>query len=203
MDAFLKFNRKNVDDRQVDTLIGISKGLLADGKLVQREAEFLYTWLIQSRQATSNPIIVNLLSRVEMMMSDGVLDDEETAELWSILESINGETSELGELAKTTSLPLATPATPIEFQDRNFLFTGTCAFGTRRECHNATKKLGGKPVNSVTKSLDYLVLGSYVTDSWMHETFGRKIEKAMKYRDEGASIIIISENHWATNGGLI
>jgi len=146
MDAFLKFNRKNVDDRQVDTLIGLSKGLLADGKLVQSEAEFLHTWLIQNRQATENPIIVNLLARVEMMLSDGVLDEDESAELVAILQRFNGETAERGELAKTSTLPLNAPAPAIEFQERSFLFTGVCAFGARRECHAATERLGGRTV---------------------------------------------------------
>lgn len=39
MDLFTKFNRKNIDDRQIDTLIGISKGLVADGKVNQSEAD--------------------------------------------------------------------------------------------------------------------------------------------------------------------
>jgi hypothetical protein len=51
MELFTKFNRKNIDDRQIDTLIGIGKGLIADGKIDQVEAEFLLTWLVQSRQA--------------------------------------------------------------------------------------------------------------------------------------------------------
>ena len=46
-------------------------------------------------------------------------------------------------------------------------------------------------------ALDYLVLGVYVTPSWAHEAFGRKIEKAMYYRDErGRDIAIVSERHW-------
>ena len=43
MDLFTRFNRKNIDDRQIDTLIGISKALIADGKVNQAEAEFLMT----------------------------------------------------------------------------------------------------------------------------------------------------------------
>ena len=37
MDLFTRFNRKNIDDRQIDTLIGIRKGLIADGKVNQAE----------------------------------------------------------------------------------------------------------------------------------------------------------------------
>jgi hypothetical protein len=54
----------------------------------------------------------------------------------------------------------------------------------------------------VTKNLDYLVLGTYVTDSWIHENFGRKIEKAMGYRDSGLDLVIVTEEHWANEVGL-
>lgn len=113
MDLFTKFNRKSIDDRQIDTLIGISKGLVADGKLDQSESEFLLTWLIQSRQASDNPIIINLLDKVDAMLEDGVLDSEESTELLTLLHKITGNPSEIGELAKATSLPINDPMPPI------------------------------------------------------------------------------------------
>jgi len=202
MEIFTRFNRKDIQDRQVDTLIGLSKGLAADGKVDQAEAEFLLGWLIQNRQASDNPIIVNLLGKVSLMLEDGVLDKEESTELLEILHMISGDDSEIGELAKTTSLPVNVPLPPITFQEMSFLFTGTCAFGTRKQCQEVTESLGGVNAKGVTKSLNYLVLGTYVTDSWAHENFGRKIEKAMGYRDDGIPLVIITEEHWANEGGL-
>lgn len=202
MDIFTRFNKKNIQDRQIDTLIGLSKGLTADGKLVQAEAEFLMSWLVQNKQASDNPIILNLLEKVSSMLEDGVLDSEESNELLRILNMISGEDSEIGELAKTTSLPINNPMPNILFESKSFLFTGTCAYGTRKECQLATDNLGGINAKSVTKNLDYLVLGTYVTDSWAHETFGRKIEKAMEYRNSGLPLIIITEEHWANEGGI-
>ena len=109
MNIFKKFNRNSIDDRQIDTLIGLSKGLLADGKVDQAEAEFLHTWLIQSRQATENPVIHNLLTRVDVMLEDGVLDPEESKELMELLHKITDEKSEIGEHTKTTPLPVEDP----------------------------------------------------------------------------------------------
>ena len=203
MDLFTRFNCKSIDDRQIDTLIGLSKGLLADGKVDQLEAEFLLNWLVQSRQANDNPIVINLLTKVSLMLEDDVLDDEESLELMRLLKQISGETSEFGELAKTTSLPIDNPAPEIIFENRSFLFTGTCAFGTRKQCQGAIQSLGGMIAKSVTKKLDYLVLGTYVTDSWIHENFGRKIEKAMLYRNEGIPVAIVTEEHWINCGNLI
>jgi NAD-dependent DNA ligase len=202
MDSFTRFNRKSIDDRQIDTLIGISKGLVADGKVNQSEAEFLLNWLAQSRQSTSNPVVLNLLSNVEVMLEDGILDSEESHELLNLLQKITGDPSEIGELAKTTSLPIDNPLPQIAFENRSFLFTGTCAYGSRRQCQEAIETLGGVNANGVTKKLNYLVLGTYVTDSWAHENYGRKIEKAMDYRTSGLPIVIITEEHWANEGNL-
>lgn len=202
MDLFTKFNRKSIDDRQIDTLIGISKGLVADGKIEQSEAEFLLSWLIQSRQNTNNPVIINLLDKVDSILKDGVIDQDESYELLSLLYKMNGEPSEIGELAKTTSLPIDHPLPPVTFEDMEFLFTGTCAYGTRKQCQAAIESLGGINAKSITKKLNYLVLGTYVTDSWVHETYGRKIEKAMNYRNEGVPLVIITEEHWVNEGNI-
>lgn len=203
MDEYLLFNRKSVDDRQIDTLIGLAKGLLADGALVQAEAEFLLTWLVQSRQASNHPVIINLYDRVRAMLQDGVLDGEERAELMSLLQRLTGAPAELGEISKTSSLPLCQPAPEVAFDGRSFLFTGTCAFGSRTVCEAEVIARGGTIAAGVNKKLNYLILGTYVTDSWIHETFGRKIEKAMEYRSSGVPLSIITEAHWARAGGLI
>ncbi|MCH7499572.1 MAG: NAD-dependent DNA ligase, partial [Nitrospinae bacterium] len=71
------FNRARLDDRQVNELLGLSHGLLADGKIDQAEAEYLQKWLVANIISNSNPIISNLLHRVNDMLSDGLLDDEE------------------------------------------------------------------------------------------------------------------------------
>lgn len=202
MDVFLKFNRNSIEDRQIDTLIGLCKGITANGIVDQLEAEFLQTWLVQNR-LSENPIIHNLLGKISEMLEDGVLDSDEAAELLAILRSLSGEQSELGELSKTASLPLCSPKPEITFENKTFLFTGNCAFGSRKKCQSAITQLGGINANSVTKKLDYLILGTYVTDSWSHETFGRKIEKAIEYRDSGLPLSIINEEHWLDSSGLL
>lgn len=74
---------------------------------------------------------------------DGILDTGESQELMVILRAISGEESEIGELSKTSSLPIDDPVPRITFKGSTFLFTGTYAFGTRIECQTAIEKLGG------------------------------------------------------------
>jgi len=195
-EMFTKYNRKNIQDRQTDTLIGLSKGLLADGSVNQKEAEYLHNWLVQNHNVSNNPMIQNLFERIDVMLEDGILDDEESHELFTLLGSLTGESGVMGEVAKTVSLPIDMPPPSINFNGATFMFTGTCVFGTRKQCQEEIDSLGCLNANSVSKKVNYLVLGTYVTDSWAHETFGRNIEKAIKYREEGVPLAIITEEHW-------
>lgn len=202
MDSYVRFNRSSICDRQVDTLVGLSKGLVADGVVNQSEAEFLVNWLIQNQQATENPVISNLLDRISAFLKDDVLDQEESQDLFNLLSGISGPAADFAELSHPATLPIDTPPPSICFPGTHFLFTGTCKFGPRRVCQQAVDELGGVNLSSVTKQLDYLVLGSYVTDSWVHESFGRKIEKAVKYRDTGVPLAIVTEDHWLAEAGF-
>lgn len=201
-ELFRRFNRKDVDDRTVDTLIGLSMGLVADGKVVQSEAECLMAWLVQAKQRTDVPIVANLFDKVSSMFEDGVVDRDECEELFGILRKVTGDPSEIGELTKTTNLPVESPEPEVIFQGKSFLFTGTFAFGVRKKCQGATLALGGHVAKSVNKSLNYLVLGTYVTDTWAHENYGRKIEKAIQYQQSGVPIQIVTEERWADCGGI-
>ncbi|MCY4499365.1 MAG: BRCT domain-containing protein [Rhodospirillaceae bacterium] len=197
-DPYLIFNRTDVADRQVDTLIGLCKGITADGVVNQAEAEFLQRWLAANEiTIQSSPVTATLLSRVNEILSDGALDRDEAQDLLAALRSVAGDPPEVGEFLKTTDLPVDRPEPEIEFNDHRFCFTGTFAYGSRSRCAGLIAELGGTHAKTVTMKLDYLVLGVYVTPSWAHEAFGRKIEKAMYYRDDrGRDIAIVSETHW-------
>lgn len=168
---------------------------------INPKQNILQIWLIQNSHS-QNPVIINLLEKVASMLEDGILDQEESSELLTILRSISGEKTEIGEVAKASTLPICVPVPEIKFTNSSFLFTGTCAFGTRKQCQEAIEVLGGINAKSVTKNLNYLIIGTYVTDSWAHESFGRKIEKATGYRDSGIAISIVTEEHWINESRL-
>ena len=196
----LQFDASRINNRQMDTLIGLAKGIVSDGAVTQDEAEFLLTWLANNR-FTDNVVVSTLLERIGAMLSDGFLDGEEREELLQVLTDFAGNPGSVGEALKTSSLPLDDPPPTVTIPGHRFLFTGTCAYGTRKECQEFVREQGGRPAakgaglnaKNVTKSLDYLVVGTYVTSSWMYESWGRKIEKAMEYRAEHGKPAIVSE----------
>ena len=192
------FGRDRISVRQVDELIGIARGLCADGVLNDAEVEFLQKWLVVNADLTKQPLLTRLYSRVGEILSDGSVDDEERRELFETLNAFSDTSFELGEVLKPTTLPLSSPPPEITFPGRRFCFTGTFNLGRRSNCENAVHERGGLAGN-LTQETDYLVIGAYITDSWLHSTCGTKIIRAVAMRDEKAiPISIVSEQHWAS-----
>ena len=75
------YSRARLDDRAINELLGLAKGIAADGIVNQKEAEFLQKWLVANTAVKDNPIIAALFKRINEMLEDNNLDDEEAQEL--------------------------------------------------------------------------------------------------------------------------
>ena len=186
---------ERIASRQVDELIGLSRGLLADGIINQSEVEFLQTWLAANREISDQPLVRTLYQRMEAIMADGVADKEECEDLLATLHGLTASDIEIGEVLKATSLPLCIPAPPLAFDGRRYCFTGTFMFGKRKQCEAAITARNGFP-GPLSQKTDVLVVGIYATESWKHSSFGNKIMQAVDWRELGMPISIVSETHW-------
>lgn len=190
-----RLNGDRLQSRQVDELIGLARGLIADGALNEAEVRCLEGWLASNLSISQQPLIAILYQRVRDILADGVADQEECAELLETLTKFTAGDAELGEAPKATSLPFCHPAPKLTFEKVSYCFTGTFSFGQRKHCERAVEERGGNG-GSLTKSTDVLVIGSYATESWKHSAFGTKILKAADMRSRGLPISIVSEAHW-------
>lgn len=195
-DAF--YNRVGGDriaSRQIDELIGIARGLVADGQINQAEAEFLQRWLAANADISDQPLIRTLYSRVNDILADGIVDDGEKADLLDTLNRFSSRDFELGEVLKSTSLPLCDPAPALSFRGLRYTFTGTFNYGQRKHCEAAVVRLGAT-AGGLSQKTNVLVVGLYATESWKHSSFGNKILTATDWRARGLQISIVSEEHW-------
>lgn len=191
-------NAARIDDRTIDEMVGMCRGVIADGMVNQKEAEFLQQWMEANLEFTDDLLARRLYGRIKEMLSDKILDREERGELFDLLSSFSGNAPP-GEIAKniTSSLPLDNPQPNIKFPGKSFCFTGKFVYGPRHICQELVIDRGGIIKISVSNSLDYLVLGYFGSRDWIHTSYGRKIEKAVQIREEKGLISIISEDHWA------
>jgi hypothetical protein len=193
--ALNRLNGDRLQSRQVDELIGLARGLIADGSINESEVAFLEKWLATNLAISHQPLIATLYERIREVLSDGNVDEEECADLLEALTRFTAEGTELGEAGKPTSLPLCKPAPVLRFQGATYCFTETFNFGQRRYCEQATTARGAK-CGSLTRKTDLLVIGAYATESWKHSSFGNKILKAAEMRSGGVPIAIVAEEHW-------
>lgn len=195
--ALLHATQHRLDTRAMQSLLGICTGLCADDKIDNKEIAFLKIWLNENSNIVQYWPGSAIAGRIDAILADGFITQDERDDLLSLLVGITGNSfSETGSAAPDS------PALPIDddpsiyFRDMLFCFTGKFFYGTRAACERVILNLGGMAVDGVTKKLDYLVIGALVEPSWVHTTYGRKIESAMKHKEAGSEIAIISEQQW-------
>lgn len=173
-------------------IIGLVRGLLADGQLVESEAKYLNQWIKDRPGSLSDPMVSALAQRLQRTYADGVVTPEELSELKMFLDSYAKDDG------TPTSLPLDQPAPLISIPGNTFCFTGVFACGKRAWCEDQIEVRGGEISAAPVFRTYALVLGSSVSLAWANQTYGRKIEAAVAYREAGSKTKIITEEHWLT-----
>ncbi|MDR3362901.1 MAG: BRCT domain-containing protein [Desulfovibrio sp.] len=190
-----RFSEDRIHQRDYDELVGMCKGIIADGGVNQKEAEFLLNW-IQAHPDAATLFPANLLAdRLLAMLVDKSLDREEAEELLAFLSEMTGEKGQQAKGSMPTSLAFDAPMPPLLFARKTFILTGTFQSGLRRDIEQKLTELGATVGNNVVKTPCCLVVGSLVTESWIHSTHGRKLEKAIAYKAQGCQVAIVSEDH--------
>lgn len=186
----------NLDDYQISALLGLCRGLVADGKIDQSEADALHTWLIAHEATVENPVILEFRKKLKPLMKRKIANGKSSEQLLKLLSGLVGGKTEVGECLGATALWLDDPPPEIVFKGRKFCLTGKFSYGRRGRCEDEVRSRGGICQSSPGKTTDYLVIGSYAEGAWIQSAYGRKIEKAVALRADGLPIRITSERHW-------
>ncbi|EFG7826905.1 BRCT domain-containing protein [Escherichia coli] len=187
----IDFYSKDVD---VHLLNGLCKGLMADRNLTQEEIRYLNWWLEQNGALKNNYPGKKLYALVKEILKDGVITEDESLTLHKALVDFTGCDLESGVVdGLATRLPIDVGAS-IELEGKTYCLTGTFVAGKRAVVENLIKNAGGNISSGITQKLDFLVIGTLSSRDWKFSSHGRKIEKAISYRDDnGAKLKIISE----------
>lgn len=193
-----RINASSREDRAIHELLGCCRGVLYDGIVNDDEAIGLASWIQANPEAADRWPGSVIAGRLNRMMADLVIDEEECEDLRDLLEKlVSGHMSQLTRDNATTQLPLDDPAPELEFDGHVYVFTGKFALGPRAVCERTVQELGGSCDPRITQRTNYLVLGTFASRDWAHTSYGRKIEQAVEYREKGIPLAIVGEDHWA------
>ncbi|HYW08822.1 MAG TPA: hypothetical protein VE913_17805, partial [Longimicrobium sp.] len=192
-----RFGAARRADRAVQELLGMARGMIADGEVTRSEADALARWIAVNEEEQGVWPISTIADRLRRVYADGEVDAEERAELLALLRSVTGELpgTEVA-MNRATRLPLDDPQPRLLFHNRTFVFTGKFVFGTRTACQQAVEVRGAKCGGSITRKTSVLVIGALGNADWIQSSHGRKIEQAIHYRSNGIPLRIVCEEHW-------
>jgi hypothetical protein len=187
--------------KSINELCGLIGGILADHVLTTDEIMFLADWLSRCNNLLHEWPASVIAGKVAHILDDGEITELEALELKELLSKIiGGEPAGVNLQPRATRLPVDDSPTPIEFLDHSFCFTGKFQYGDRKVCQAVTTERGGHIHKTVTRGLDYLVIGTLASRDWAHTNHGRKIESAVdNKRRLGARTFIVSEEQWAAS----
>jgi len=185
------------DEDNINELIGLLLGISADGKLTDGEFAALDQWLSSNAHLADTYPANELIKRIKEIKADGVVDEEEKEDLLEAIKKLTGyRFTETGDAEGAVAEVFSKTIENFTHSEQKICFTGKFVSGTRKVCEKSAKDKGAIIAKSVTKDLDILILGTIASRDWRFTSHGRKIEKAVKYNNDGTNIIIISERTW-------
>ena len=190
-------------------LHGVLQGIALDGNIRDQEAMGLKGWLDVHAVVRGYWPFCELWEMLKRMLKDFKLDNQERAELLQYCDGFKQTRIEnpiihdqiYEKEFMTCYSAVLQPFTAlcernavVCFEDRCFCFTGPARSGPRKFLHQIVETLHGIPKNSVSRDLDYLVIGAQSSPAWAYATYGRKIEAAINLNQQGSTITILHED---------
>ena len=179
---------------QGNELMGFLTGIASDGVLNDQEVNALSDWLNEHNAVRDSWPASVIVDRLNNILEDGVISDEEREDLLQTLRGITSPaTNPTGIGYEASTEVWEDEVDHVDIADKLFCLTGDFVVGDRNTVDTLLRMKGAELSTSVTSRVDYLVIGTLASRDWLYTSHGRKIEKALLLRREGAGITIITE----------
>ena len=174
-----RYVQRSAETETLRQIKGYMEMAIRDRVISIEEALGLQLLLARSETAQKSAALSKISDTLQSYLFDGWISPEESAELVRMFERYTN--------------PLSEDDGTIDYAGKNFMLTGDFSHGSREEVIAFIQAMGGVMLKSVTKSCDYLVVGSKGSDKWTFGNYGGKVRKAMDWQAKGAPIRIVSE----------
>jgi hypothetical protein len=190
------FDKTTADIQRLHALMA---GIAADGVISETELRGLSTWLSDHDHLKTCWPYDEIDSLITSVLADGKIDASEQkllqdffTEFVAILDNRTIISPQVTDAVSLIGLCAICPE--IHFKGLKFCFTGSSSKYSRAELTNRVRERGGVVVESVSTGLNYLIIGADGNPCWAYACYGRKVEKAVELRKQGAHILLVHEH---------
>jgi len=181
-------------------LHGVLAGIASDCLITERELKGLRSWLDEHQQLRTIWPFDEVDSLVTNVMADGIIDQDEHKKLMQFFMEFTSLADDVTLTSPTLDgqniFGICATCPNIEFINRTFCFTGESSQFKRKELAQQISDRGGDFINTVSKKVNYLVVGANGNPNWSYACYGRKIEQAVDLRRKGFPLVIVHENDY-------
>lgn len=184
------YNQITADIQRLHTLLA---GIAADAVISPAELIGLSEWLDEHDHLKNEYPYSEVKNKITKVLADKKIDSaehESMMKLFSEFVSMYDDKTITNPTINDNNLCDTNPV--INFGGL-FCFTGKSSRYSRPEFKKVIIELGGQFTDDVTTRIDYLVIGDKGQPQWKFGSYGDKIDKAIKLRKNGHSLLIIHE----------
>jgi len=187
---------RRIKTRNMDEIIGMCRMVLADGAVEDHEARLLLESIEGTLYAASEWPGNILHARLLRALADGQIDPDEDRELLEVIQQVAGGYPQAGGPRVSGAIPFDDPVPEIVYAGRAFALTGQFAYGPRKHVCAVIEERGGIVKDSCSGKTNFLIVGTFGSEEWLHSTHGTKIVKAVELKKDGKPIAIVAEQAW-------
>lgn len=187
----------NESESKVNEFVGLLSCVTADNSLNDLEISKILKWLHKNKDIEQEWPINVISEKLHLAIEDNVVTTEEREHLLEVMKQITGVRFEESGVAYGMATEFFEDnIDALAHEDALICFTGTFVTGKRKVVEHTAKTKGSIVKNNVIQNLDYLVIGTLASKDWRFTSHGRKIEKALSFKNAGKPIKIITERTW-------
>jgi NAD-dependent DNA ligase len=182
----------------IQELHGLLHGVVADLVVNTDELRGLRDWIEDHSEIRALWPITEIDSLITKVLSDQKLEQSEQKLLLHFFSEFV-QSSELHrqlpplEPSQLTVSGVCAVDPELLFSGRVFCFTGVSSRGPRKVFAEAVESNGGVFVDSIRQDLNYLIIGDEGNPCWAFSCYGRKVERVVEMRRNGASVLLVHE----------
>lgn len=166
---------------RINYLLNMLEDISDDGIISPSEIKELLTWMAYNQDLSGNVEFDKMWNALSSILKDGKITHEEHQALLTLAKQLQDP------------VKAAQTVTDLSLDGKNVCLSGDFDHGSKAEITALLQDRGAIVLDSVTKKVDYLIVGGQGSSAWAAGNYGTKVKKALAMQEKGINIQIIRE----------